>query len=392
MTILAQHGFGKGNKISRGLRDGAIRGAIMSPRDDSPDNLASYLRDVRQNHPEAEMLVDPQFHIGAIPGLTRTRHLSKYPHYRNRLNASSFTARTTPAFVAATLEWQNSLDVSAVLSPTVMVDDLNDQWAQVALTLAQESIYQHRDESRPLLISLVVEEDALRQRSQVDDWLDDLTALDADGFYIVVRRRDDTYQQNYESTILSSLMRVCHSLAEINEFRVFVGYTDIAGLLLHAVGIEGTGTGWYGNLRQFTLRRFEETSGGRTPLTRYSSSLLLNSIYVYELSAIYSSGLATEVLSPTLYDRFNDTTDPITIGWPLEESTLHHWSVLNAIVDSVPTGSLGDRLDSVHDSIVQALATYAQVSQAHRFSPDTGSQHLLQWQEALRTFRLDLGA
>ena len=387
MTVLAQHGWGKSTKIERGLQAGTIQGVIMSPRDESPRKLVSFLTELQEANPEAELLVDPQFHIGAIQGLAAVGHLSEYDHYRSRLNPSSFNPRTTTSFVQDVLEWQNELDVTAILSPTVMVNDLDGQWAQVASMLAQETIDQHNGD-KPLLISLVVEEDALRQRGQVDEWLDDLTGLEADGFYIVVRRRDESYRQNYDPVVLTSLLRVCYSLAEVNEYRVFAGYTDMASLLLHAVGVEGTGSGWSAGLRQFILRRFRGDRGGRQPRPRYSSGPLLNSIYIYELDAIYNGGLVEEVLSGSPLDRrFNDTRNPEDVDWSPEESALHHWYVLNDIVESLAGDTLEARLDSAGDSVALALATYAQIRPVVGFSPGTGSQHLQDWQEALQNFR-----
>ena len=66
MTILAQHGWGKTNKIEQGLASGSIGGVIMSPRDETPTNLASFLTDIATNQPSVERLVDPQLYAGAI--------------------------------------------------------------------------------------------------------------------------------------------------------------------------------------------------------------------------------------------------------------------------------------------------------------------------------------
>ena len=49
MTVLAQHGWGKSNKIERGIADGSIHGVIMSPRDESPAKLASFLSAIQPN-------------------------------------------------------------------------------------------------------------------------------------------------------------------------------------------------------------------------------------------------------------------------------------------------------------------------------------------------------
>ena len=262
MTVLAQHGWGKTDKIRKGLANGSIEGVIMSPRDESPANLAAFLADIHTKHPDADRLVDPQLYAGTIWPV-RDGKLTHYPHYGQHLSPTSFSPAAIRTFVGNALSWQSQLAVSAVVSPSVMVDDLGSQWAQIAMMLAQETATQH-DRSKPLLISLVVGEDALRQRIPVDSWLDNLTQLDVDGFYLIVRR-SETYRQHYDPEVLASVLRVCYSLAELNQYRVFVGYTDMATLLLHAVGVTGTGAGWFASLRRSICDDFSQSLGGGRP-------------------------------------------------------------------------------------------------------------------------------
>ena len=385
MTILAQHGWGKANKIERGIKNGSIEGVIMSPRDESPTNLSSFLTSIAAHHPCVERLVDPQLYAGTIWPV-RDGKLSDYPHYRQHLTPISFSPSEIQTFVRNSLSWQSNLDISAFVSPTVMVDDLGSQWAQIAMMLAQETVAQH-DGSKPLLISLVVGEDVLRHRAPVYSWLDDLSRLDIDGFYLVVRRSSETYRQHYDSEILTSLLHICYSLVELNEYRVFVGYTDMATLLLHAVGVTGTGAGWFTSLRQFGLRRFQPVSGGSQPRSRYSSSRLLNSIFMTELEGIYNGGQIVDVLSGTSFDdRFNGSTNPENVPWPADTAALHHWQTLANISRSTIGTTVRDRLNQAHYLITQALALYAQIRNLVPFTTETGATHLEQWLDALNRF------
>ena len=345
MTILAQHGYAKSDKIEQGISDGSIQGVIMSPRDEQPMNLADFLSSIPNN---VERLVDPQLYAGTILS-ARDGRLEEYPYYERNLTPASFSLAAIGQFVRDTLAWQNNLNVSAVVSPTVMVDALSNRWAQIAMMLAQETVNQHRS-SNPLLISLVIGEEALREVRLVDDWLNELTQLNVDGFYLVVRRSSEEYRQQYDPDILSSLLRVCYSLAEVNEYRVFVGYCDMVTPLLHAVGVTGTGAGWYTSLRQFGLRRFLPVTGGRQPRPRYTSRPLLNSIYTTELNVIYNAGRVADVLSNTNYDaRFNGNQNPENVPWPLSDATLHHWGVLSEITQAISGTTISDRLNSVRD-------------------------------------------
>ena len=236
----------------------------------------------------------------------------------------------------------------------------------------------------------MIGEETLRQRSQVDAWLDELTQLDVDGFYLIVRRSGESYRQQYDPQVLISLLRVCYSLSELNQYKLFVGYTDMVTLLLHAVGVTGTAAGWFTNLRQFGLRRFQPVSGGRQPRPRYSSRPLLNSIYMTELDVIYQAGYVSDVLSGTEYDaQFDGMVNPENVPWLRREAALHHWSVLADIAQAVAGPTVGDRLDLARRMIGIASSIYAQLAPILPFPTETGPAHLDQWLEAVDGFRSD---
>ena len=390
MTILAQHGWSKKDKIEQGIASGSIHGVVMSPRDIIPRNLASYLTETRDQHPSIELLVDPQFYIGGVNGAS-DKKIKTYPHYRANLTPNSFSPSAVQNIVRDTLDWQQGIDVTSVLSPTVIVNDLGSRWSNIAMALAQESVVQHGGD-KPLLISLVVGEEALQQRSLLDGWLNDITQLDPAGFYFVVRRSSQGYRQQYNPEVLASFLLACYSLGGFNDYRLYCGYTDMVTLLLHAVGVAGTASGWYFNLRQFTYERFIPSTGGRPARKRYSSRPLLNSIYLNELDSIFSGGQVARVLSTTQYDgRFTGNINPENVDWPEYDSLLHHWSVLHDISRSLTGTTIQDRLDSAEILMLRARALYAQFEPFVPFSNATGPVHLEQWRDGLNQFRVDAG-
>ena len=375
--------------IQEGLVSGAIEGVIMSPRNEPRERLASFLARTRVTHPSAEILVDPQFYVGTVPQAHHS-YLPKYPHYEPKLTLSSFKAPKIRQYVAATLAWQCELNVSAVISPTVAVDDLQGPWAQVAQRLARETVAQYSD-NKPLLISIVVGESALRQSDHLDRWIDGLAELNVAGFYLVVDRDSEDYQQHFEATALASLLRTCYSLAGLRDYMVVVGYADMVTLLLHAVGVAATGAGWYSNLRQFYMTRFQKRRGGPAK-PRYSSLPLLNSIFLTELEGIYRAAGLGNVLSGTPLDgRFNGNTEPSRVDWPKIEAALHHWHVLTEIT-RIPTGTgTTARLDAAQAAVQQAAALYRQLGSSSSFTPRTDASHLDSWSDGLERFRTQAG-
>lgn len=385
MTIFAQHGWGKGNKIETGINDGSLDGVIASPSNETPSNLADFLSRLP---PNIERLVDPQLYISTLPE-RRNDQFGKYPQSCHNLTPASFSLTEIQRLVSVTLDWQNRLDVTAFLSPTVVIDDLAGQWALVASMLAQETVARY-GQDKPLLLSLVVEEAALRQQRLVHQWLDELTRFDVDGFYVVVKRTSDSYSQRYEPQALTSLLYLCYSLAELNRYRVIAGYTDMATLLMHAVGVEATASGWYGTLRQFSDHRFLPATRGGRARDRYSSLPLLNSILITELDSIHAGGLITDVLSGTTYDaRFQGTSNPENVAWPQGEAALHHWCVLEAIAGLAAGNPPSARLDAARGAILQAQLLYRRLANLVPFTTETGASHLEDWLEGLDRFRTE---
>ena len=390
MTIFAQHGWGKSTMVHDGVTNRSVAGVIVSPRDETPMNLGKLLDEVAAIAHDAERFVDPQLYSSTIPN-PHDIYLPHYPHYRKGLSSISFSPNELTNIVSDTFEWQSKLNVTAVVSPTVLVDVLGSQWAQVSMMFAQEAVNQHSGK-KPLLISIAVDEDALRDSRALNSWLNDLTTLQADGFYIVVRRTMEGYQQHFEPSNLSGLLSICYSLAELNKYKVIVGYSDIVTLLLHAVGVTGTACGWHFNLKQFSRSRFRKSSGGQWRPPRYTSSELLSSVTFAEMGTLYNSNLSGSVLSGTQYDAaFSGGTAPTTQDWPIHDATLHHWDVLTNMVKNLANRPLIDRLDVVQRLIPLAGTRVARFEQQGILTTGAYSEHLHGWSESLKRFRAYYG-
>ena len=338
--------------IPDGLTGGAIEGVIMSPRNEPRARLGPILSGLRLTYPSAELLVDPQFYAGTVTQ-PHPMYLEGYGHYVKGLTAGSFPAQAVRRYVADTLAWQYQLDVSAIISPTVVVDDLHGPWARIAAQLAAETVAQYND-PRPLLISVVIGEGVLQQGNALDRWIQRLADVGA-GFYLIIHRHSQDYLQDFNPAALASLLRTCYYLTELRKRTVIVGYADMVTLLLHAVGVTATGTGWFTNLKQFNMARFEKRRGGPAH-KRYSSLPLLNTIFFSELDGIYRGAAVASVLSGTALDgRFNGNNSPSTVAWSRSDAALHHWHVLTAIT-KLPTGiGISSRLDAAQAAITTGV-------------------------------------
>jgi len=395
MNIYAQHGYAKTDKIEVGLREGLLSGVILSPRDEHPDRMEAYINDLRDEFgDQVTILFDPQFYATTVLS-ARDRYLPEYQYYQPSLTRKRFSsASDVHQYANDTLTYQAGLGLERIISPSTLFEDFRDPWSQIAILMAEESIAAHNGltDAPPLLLSLVMDENALRNIDALNEFLDIISILDVAGFYLIVRRNDPKYPAHFDERSLGNLIYFVYVLAEVNNFEVVCGYTDLVGLILQAVGAHATGSGWYNTLRQFSFRRFEPQTGGRPPLDRYTSGPLLNSILVVpELETIYDIGQIPLVLSDTSYGHVMDSGSPSDSPWPLSTACLHHWEVLARLSSQVTSRkSVVENLTDLEYKIQQARVVYGILEKGGVvFGSSTGPRDLVYWERAIESFRTD---
>lgn len=390
MSLFAQHGYGKSDKIEIGLRASLIQGVIFGPKDEIPQNLERYIRELRAEFPTCEILFDPQFYVSTIIP-ARDGNLSNYPYYQPALTRRDFiSSNRISEFVRNCLDYQVTLPLSYITSPTIIVENFQDPWSQIALSMAQESLTYHSSLNNvpPLLISFVCSEEALRSSEGLSEILDILSAIDVTGYYLIVKRSSPSYTAQIEQETLENFLYMVYALSNINEYEIIVGYSDINGVLLQSVGAKATACGWHNSLRQFSLGRFQPASGGQRPRPRYTAMPLLNSILVIpELVSIYNLGQISSVLTGTDFDSVF-RVNPGNASWPANISVLHHWASLNNEIQRLQAiNTVRERMQYILERIRQAEILYERLKRRGvSFDISSSSRHLSQWKNAIRTF------
>ena len=213
----------------------------MSPNNLAPSTTKNRLAEIAENFPLSMRVVDPQAYVAFI-GDRKDINLQKYEHYQPTLNGSILILVPKRALVEKTIEWQLGLEVSAIMSPTVAIDAFENRYDDLAFDLARASI-ETNSGGKPLLVNLLISENALFHTEAIERWILKLRELSAYGFYLVVLREDGNYTQSFRhASQLVGLLRICHQLALMSQY-VLVGYCDLVSLMLHAVGVNGTCTG-----------------------------------------------------------------------------------------------------------------------------------------------------
>ena len=206
MGILAQCGFGRGDKIDKGVADKVIKGVIMSPRDERRDRLEQAICNwgAAIFMPRL-VLFDPQFYAVTLNN-PRDGHLNEYDYYSNNsgLGRTHFSGTRIQRYVKECLDYQYNTfgqSLAYMISPGILFDSFRDSWSQIALNMAVESAEYHANlrNAQPLLISLVLSETAFQSMDAVEEFLDAVTEIDAKGFYIIIRRHSTSLQNAMES-------------------------------------------------------------------------------------------------------------------------------------------------------------------------------------------------
>lgn len=302
MSLYAQHGYAKSNYLELALTSGHIKGVVLGPRDLNPKKMAKYVGKLKSRFGEnATVLFDPQFYSVRMGPHRRNLHKYDY-HPKTSLNQSSFSPENIRKYAGAVIDFQASMRIDRIMSPAVKISDFKDFWSDTTLKLAQSSIDHIAQQGirEPLLVSIVFDEQALKNENAVDEFLDKISLLKTKGFYLIMNsaREERTYPALCDGDALASLLYCVYVLSRLNGKEVVCGYSDFVGIPLHAVGTSATATGWYTNLRQFSPHLFEKGKGGRSPEPRYTSRPLISSIRVTaELSRISKVGELESVLS-----------------------------------------------------------------------------------------------
>ena len=359
----------------------------MCPRTRYATRLPDCFKELRAKYPEALFLLDPNFCVSAI-GAQKKGQLETYPFFPPQLRRSDFTPRKMQEHVRKVVDYQVDIDASAIVSPGLIIPSFTHANAQINLQLFDETheYVAQSGQPRDVLFCLPIAESALREEEQMQEYLADLTRLEGKGFYIFVERSTENSLWWSDPITLSNFMHLVYAL-NANGYEVYVGYTDLAGVLFEAVGATGLANGWWRSTRQFAQTRFEERFG-RRPRPQYTSVPLLSAVFVDpELQSIYEQGAIDEVIS---HSGFDDklVTNPVGQSWEPDQSALHNWAVLDALCKEVGAGvDMPTRLALLRGKIASAQGLYAKLKAAGvPFDPSTNGSHLRVWEEAIMLF------
>ena len=125
----------------------------------------------------------------------------------------------------------------------------------------------------------------------------DITVLDKppDGFYVLIAASNEMRRADIlNADVIAGWLLINRSLS-VNGYQVINGYSDLLTPFLAIAGATAVATGWWQNSRLSSLDRFLPAGGGRLPIPRYLSKVLLNRITHIEVSKYHPAKALTQI-------------------------------------------------------------------------------------------------
>ncbi len=391
--ILCQEGYQPGTKIVNGLANGVIDGVVISPRYHDPGSVGAYVGQLRQHSAQAYLLLDPEFHLGLVPG-DRVGKLAAYAHYHDDLNWSSFSAGRINQYVDETLSLQVELPVSRLVSPATAIHSLDGWQSSVCMSLFEQTIAavgQPRARES-LLLTLVLGDEILSSAVSIDELLNVLTIMDCRGFYLTIDRQnvgDTVWCGPGQDVALGSLLYMVRMLA-LNQFEVVCAYTDFPGILMLGAGASAVASGWFKRQRLFDSARFTPSpSGGRQPKDYYASAPLMNWIPLSpDMDILRTAGILGELLSGTPCDAVLD--DPRRDErWTLETSVHAFWHAMQQADEDLRGLAPNAQTEYVTERLAKANQAWGAIRDGMRGGPalSVSAHYVRCWESALSAYK-----
>ena len=274
MSLWIQHGYGKSDRFTLLLPDPGIGGVILSPFDETPDQLAKTAETLRGL--QVPIVVDPQTYVYSITPHREGKHVEHGIEFDGLSPALS--AGQIDQYVASVGQLNDSMGTSYRIAPGCIIRTFGDAWSTLSLQFAATALAQgqHR-----VLASAIVDENALDDWSSIEGWLNVISGVRRlSGVYVVVSRRvSGPYPYVWNPKRLTNFLRLIHAL-KLNDLFVLCGFSDFEGLACLIAGADGFASGWAIGRRTFIEARWQPDQRGGPPVIRSFLSQVLSPLRV----------------------------------------------------------------------------------------------------------------
>ena len=359
MKLYAQIGHGLGDKLAIGLGEGIIDGGIFSPKDLQVSTMTIRIKDIRAAFPKAQILLDPQFYASPFinNGNANMGCLPDWPYFSFYRSSDLERVKNIQKVLSDCFDCLCAFNTTSIIAPNIMISkSLDSRESVIAKNFLREAseVYSLKKDKRPLYASLIINREALQDRREFEEFLNDITRIEnpPEGVYLIIAGRSPDARSDYFHTDVICNWLMLNLSFSINGIKVINGYSDLMSPFLGAVGGFAGATGWWSNLRMFSMERFcpSRIGGGRLPIIRYLSKILLNRITFSEKDAI--SYIFPKILNGLLHDG-DYVPEP-----DRSMEVLQSWEALRELNHSMASEDIGKAIKKCRHSIEFAKQAY----------------------------------
>src|ERR1700682_1430020 len=217
---------------------------IVSPRDLEPDQIERFSADIRAiDH--GGVLFHPQFYL---PHADHAR-LRRHDYWPGQYDTANFWSGSGLADLVARLRQLNDrLGCQRFILPGLLATSVDDDWLahQTAVLETGSRIA----EDMPLLLTLALSSDALRNQDQLHDLLDTASGWNPLGFYVVCEHPNGDYLIG-DPTWLANFLDLVAGL-RLRGRQVIIGYCTHQFLLAGLAKATAIASGTWMNVRSFS--------------------------------------------------------------------------------------------------------------------------------------------
>jgi len=368
MKLFAQHGYGPGDKTINGFKDNSIDGVIFSARYEKMEKIPGDVKDINSVSSHAEILLDPEFHacFYAHQPDAKLGGLNEWPYFSTQRRSQLESSETVDKILADTFDTVVNLPLTSIVAPNIFIPrSFNSIEAVIAKNFIRKTrqLFEKTGDKRQVFATLAIDRATLIDQTEFEAFLNDITALDnpPDGFYIIVGggitddRTEISRSEIIHADVIAGWMMLNYTLS-INGFKVINGFSDILTPFLGCAGGYAGATGWWSNLRMFSMSRYINTvSGGRLPTIQYLSNALLNRITHSERRAFVK--LIPEINNGLPRDSDYEGGEP-----DRKAEVLQSWEAISHLNNENIVSDMHESLQSVENMVNRAEITYTNLA------------------------------
>jgi len=394
MKLFAQHGYGPGDKIINGFKDNIIDGVIFSARYEKMEKILCDVRDITSVFSNAEILLDPEFYacFYAHQPDAKLGGLNEWPYFSTQRRSQLESSEKVEKILADTFDTLVDLPLTSIIAPNIFIPrSFNSIEAVIAKNFIRKTqqLFEETGDKRNVFATLAIDRDTLIDQTEFEAFLNDITALDnpPDGFYIIVGggitdyRTEISRSELIHADVIAGWMMLNYTLS-INGFKVINGFSDILTPFLGCAGGYAGATGWWSNLRMFSMSRYINTvSGGRLPTIRYLSNALLNRITHDERRAFVK--LIPEINNGLPRDSDYEGGEP-----DRKVEVLQSWEAISHLNNENIVSEMDESLQLLEDVVNRAEITHTNLAgYGLPVNREANREYMEALMESIRVFR-----